>query len=104
MGPRHLSAALLLSLIASEASSAEMIFFNCPAETFFERMGRVQSIGLKATMQIEVPPGGADALRAAFQPYAASHGLLVRTYEGNRHTPPLGSSATWPNQNGSVTA
>lgn len=78
MGLRFLSAALLLSLIASDVSAATLVIFNCP-EKRFERIRQVRSIGLKVTMQIEVPQGGAETLRDALLPYATSHNLLLQT-------------------------
>jgi hypothetical protein len=86
---RFLSAALLLSLIASDASAAPLLTLGCRPKPF----GRIlfQSIGLKAKMRIEVPSGGAEALRAALQPYAASHDLRFRTWgydDQIRYVPP----------------
>jgi len=80
---------LLLSLIASEASAAPLLTLGCRPKA----LGRIllQSIGLKATMQLEVPPGEAEAVRAAVQSYAASHDLRFRTWgydDKIRYVPP----------------
>lgn len=79
MGLIFFGATLLLSLIAIDASAAELVVLHCPLNHF----GRCRQVpadnGLKATMQLEVRQGGAEALRAAFEAYATSHGLRFRT-------------------------
>src|SRR5688572_29670746 len=76
---RFVTALFSLSLFASDAfaASANIAAANtqCSPEEFHVK-------GLKATMRIEVPPGGPDTLKEAFRGYASSRDLLFASTWG----------------------
>jgi hypothetical protein len=74
---RFLTATLFLSLVASDASAITIV---CSEQDFLR-------IGLKATMRIEVPAGGPDALKEAFRGYASSHNLRFASTWGADRQP-----------------
>ena len=78
MGGRFFRAALLISMLASDVSAAELVIMGCGFTTPFQR--RADPPGLKATMRIQITPGSPDALKDTFQLYAASHALALRTW------------------------
>ena len=75
MGLRFLGAALLFSLIASDAFAAQFVIMNCP----YRRIAPAWPLGLRATMQIEVPSDSGEILRTSLRSYAASHDLFFQS-------------------------